>query len=1204
VQIVFTPDDQPALPKNVYRATERGFTLEFVIDPGQPLDPAINAILAGDPLLEARGIFGLDLSDAASLNARRESGAPLDSWLSFDAATLSFAGVPPSRYVGAVPVRIDVAAGNGRPAMAVITEAVVDRTFTVEDGNGLGVADLPERIDVTTPRDFNGSVAFTYTANDEKGAVSAEPAIIVFNVNPTREKPFANRDDVALFENGLVTVAITSLIDNDRDDDGDTLRVTAIGASAHGSVQVDLASVSFAAPVGLVPVPGGSWSATLADGTALPGWMAVDAATGAIRATVPLATLDDLAVRFVTSDGTTGRSATQTLHLDGNAGATLTYRPDPSYAGTDTLAYTLSDGREGSVQGMLGLEVQSLLDPPVAVTDRLSVAEDGVLLVDPALLLVNDYDVDGDPFRFAGVRDAVNGIVSFDGATIRFTPTPNYEGPASFLYVVADEVQGPSLGRADVTVISTNHRPTATTDVFATVEDVPFEFTIADLLRNDVDSDGDAISFVSIQSSIDDARVIELPNGRYQFVPNENIGGPRSFSYAISDGRLTGHGTVTFDISGVNDAPIANPDGPFFGDQDTPLVIRFADMLFNDRDVESDAFRIVEVFDGDNGTVTQMGDTAVFLGRRGYFGDGGFHYRTTDALGATSTGYVSVLIFPQFDVPIPVSDAGFEMLEDSYIDIDPATLLANDDIPLGSTVTFLGLTGSGVTALANGSYRVTPDADFFGPLVLRYSLTNETGFAVPTTVTIQVLPVSDAPVAVADMLETGEDEAITIFTTALTDNDFDVDRQGIQLTRILGVQGLTARLIGNGQIVVTPTADFHGVAGFDYELKDSGGIATVGHVSVTVASRNDAPAIGDLPLMIGAEDQPFRVTLPAALVSDVDGDVTLVEVRGTSGAALPAWLSYDRATRTLSGQPPADVNGSVSLEIAAFDGTIEVVRPVTVTITPVNDAPTLQSDGPLTLARDDRLVIEPASLLANDSDIDGDALLVLTAESAAHGSLVRDSAGRFVYTPVDGYVGADSFRYTVSDGALSREATVQLQVTDPFAGWRQGTAGGDVISGFTLADNAIYGASGDDRLTGGMRNDRLEGGRGNDVLNGLSGDDRLGGGDGNDSLSGGAGNDRLSGGRGDDLLSGGWGNDVFVFNRGDGNDVVADFTPSGSSGMDRLELHIPGVPGFTDVMQYAYQTAAGVLFDFGQGDSLLIRGATLPSVQQDWFTFS
>ncbi|AXE35011.1 hypothetical protein DK843_12305 [Chromobacterium phragmitis] len=70
--------------------------------------------------------------------------------------------------------------------------------------------------------------------------------------------------------------------------------------------------------------------------------------------------------------------------------------------------------------------------------------------------------------------------------------------------------------------------------------------------------------------------------------------------------------------------------------------------------------------------------------------------------------------------------------------------------------------------------------------------------------------------------------------------------------------------------------------------------------------------------------------------------------------------------------------------------------------------------------------------------------------------------------------------------------------------------------------------------------DVLSGGAGDDVLNGYEGDDTLQGGDGNDTLFGDAGHNMLEGGRGDDRLFGGVDGDLYLFNLGDGNDVIFD----------------------------------------------------------------
>ncbi|HDG1697329.1 TPA: hypothetical protein PFE29_004215, partial [Kluyvera ascorbata] len=126
-----------------------------------------------------------------------------------------------------------------------------------------------------------------------------------------------------------------------------------------------------------------------------------------------------------------------------------------------------------------------------------------------------------------------------------------------------------------------------------------------------------------------------------------------------------------------------------------------------------------------------------------------------------------------------------------------------------------------------------------------------------------------------------------------------------------------------------------------------------------------------------------------------------------------------------------------------------------------------------------------------------------------------------------------------------------------------GDSGNDVLYGHAGSDT-LYGGSGDDALYGDDDDDVLAGGTGNDTLNGDNGRDTLYGDEGNDTLAGGSGNDWLSGGSGDDLLDGGNGNDrltggagndilkggdgsdVYLFNAGDGQEIISE--GSGSSG--------------------------------------------------------
>ena len=81
--------------------------------------------------------------------------------------------------------------------------------------------------------------------------------------------------------------------------------------------------------------------------------------------------------------------------------------------------------------------------------------------------------------------------------------------------------------------------------------------------------------------------------------------------------------------------------------------------------------------------------------------------------------------------------------------------------------------------------------------------------------------------------------------------------------------------------------------------------------------------------------------------------------------------------------------------------------------------------------------------------------------------------------------------------------------------------------------NIITATSEDDLIDGKAGGDTISGGKGNDTLMGSAG---------NDSLNGGAGNDELWGGKGDDTLYGGAGSDVFIYQSGDGSDLISDYT--------------------------------------------------------------
>jgi VCBS repeat-containing protein len=138
--------------------------------------------------------------------------------------------------------------------------------------------------------------------------------------------------------------------------------------------------------------------------------------------------------------------------------------------------------------------------------------------------------------------------------------------------------------------------------------------------------------------------------------------------------------------------------------------------------------------------------------------------------------------------------------------------------------------------------------------------------------------------------------------------------------------------------------------------------------------------------------------------------------------------SIDSSTGVLSYTPTANYNGSDSVVIQVSDGTLSDSLTVNLSISAVNDAPTvtdLNATLALTLPEDSSLSYD-----FNATDSDGDTMTWTIFTGPTNGTASIDSSsGVLSYTPTANYNGSDSLVVQVSDGTLSDSVMINLSIS-------------------------------------------------------------------------------------------------------------------------------------------------------------------------------
>jgi VCBS repeat-containing protein len=376
--------------------------------------------------------------------------------------------------------------------------------------------------------------------------------------------------------------------------------------------------------------------------------------------------------------------------------------------------------------------------------------------------------------------------------------------------------------------------------------------------------------------------------------------------------------------------------------------------------------------------------------------------------------------------------------EDTPLHVDAPGVLANDYDPDNapqplSAVLVSDVSHGTLTLNSNGSFSYDPDPDFYGTDTFTYKAYDGQYYSNIATVTIDVTSVNDPPIANNDSYSTPENTQLSVGAPGVLENDVDIDGPGA-LTSVLvsDVSHGTLTLNSDGSFVYDPDPGYIGTDSFTYQAYDGEDYSNIATVTITIYEANDPPVAEDDSYETN-EDTQLSVDAPGVLGNDYDPD------SGPSALTCVLVSDVSHGTLTLNADgsfvynPDKDYYGEDSFTYQAYDGQdYSNVATVYISIFGVNDPPVAVDDTAETVA-DTPVEID---VTANDYDIDGtiDKSTVTIVTDPSHGTTSVDPVtGVVTYTPDPGYIGSDSFEYTVDDneGATSNIALVEITVASP-----------------------------------------------------------------------------------------------------------------------------------------------------------------------------
>lgn len=503
---------------------------------------------------------------------------------------------------------------------------------------------------------------------------------------------------------------------------------------------------------------------------------------------------------------------------------------------------------------------------------------------------------------------------------------------------------------------------------------------------------------------------------------------------ATQTGAAPSSAWVYFAIAPVNDAPILTGDATpvrarknGWGDINTNNY-RVSDPDANDVGyrVPFYSYRVSRA--PQNGTADNgFGGGFVYRPNRDFVGTDSFEVVANDAdsfvrppvIGLDSNPVtVNVVVFDNA-APIARDDSYYNVSMYSTFRAPAPGVLINDsdadsDAITASTTGYISWGNASISP--NGALTWSPwtsQTNYQNKITISYAANDVYGSGNTATITLYSGPPT---IAANQSRSTPRDVALPLTLSATGTGQ-------ISYAIVAGPQHGTLSGGDNGtgaNLVYLPTPGFSGADEFTFRATSASGATGTAKVSITVISSNAAPLAPDQTIS-GFQDETIQFALKA---SDPDGDALTYSI-----TRAPAHGELSGFAPGLFYRPFDGYAGDDEFAYKVNDGALDSREAtVKVSVARVSHAPVALADE-FAASEDTLLEVVAPGVLANDSDVDGDALTVRVVTQPTNGTLQMKPDGSFSYQPDANWNGDDSFVYVASDGVLeSAPVAVTLKV--------------------------------------------------------------------------------------------------------------------------------------------------------------------------------